>query len=436
MQQTATITGIRKVGAVLILVLFAILPFHAFIAVSLGRLTGQPEIVALWKELLTSAIIILGALIGVRHVRKNGITNRWWHRPDFILILLILVCGLVASIAGGAWRDVPLLVGLKTSVLPLILFLAVQVFSRQISARQLSLVILIPAAFVAGIALWQFFATPTAFFTQLGYGPSTILPYQGLHPDFPFGRSFASLGGPNQLGTYLIIPAAIALAYAVKARRREVRLTAALGFTVFVLAAVTSFSRSALLGLAVAGAVAILLAVPKKFRVLTLGGFVAAGVAGGMAAWAVLMNAKSSAIDRFLLRGELTASGVFGGDEGHVTALVQGYEAIVASPVGRGIGAAGPASLYGLRPLITENWYLQIAVEFGIIGLGLMLMLLVNIMHTIRRHGPQDPLRIGFVGAFAGIMVANLFLHSFADSTLGLLTFGVAGLLYASRSRA
>lgn len=436
MQQATTITGIRKVGAVLILVLFAILPFHATIAISLGRLTGQPEIVALWKELLTSAIIVLAALIGVRHIQKNGMSNRWWHRPDFVLVMLIFACGLVATAVGGTWRDVTFLVGLKTSVLPLVLFLAVQVFSRQISARQLSLVILIPGAIVAGIALWQFFFTPTALFAQLGYGSSTILPYQGVHPDFPFGRSFASLGGPNQLGAYLIIPAAIALAYAVKARRREVRLTAAVAFVLFVLATVTSFSRSGLLGLAVAGAATILLAVPKKLRLLTFSGFVAAGVAGGMAAWAVLMNAKSSAIDRFLLRGELTAGGVFGGDEGHVTALVQGYEAIASSPVGRGIGSAGPASLYGMRPLITENWYLQIAVEFGIIGLGLMLMLLANIMHTIRRHGPHDPLRIGFVGALAGILVANLFLHSFADSTLGLLTFGVAGLLYVSRSRA
>lgn len=433
MRQHLTITNLRRIGAGIALVLITILPFHAMLSIALGSITGQQELVSIWKEVLVAVLVLLAVLIGLRHIRRHAWQSRWWHRPDLVLIALIVLCGIVASLAGGTWQEYAFLVGVKTSVVPLVLFMAVQPFARQISQRQLIWVLMIPASVVAVVAIWQFFAVPTELLTRLGYSVSTIIPYQGVHPDFPFGRSFATLGGPNQLGAYLIIPAAIALAFAVKGRTRSQRILASIGACGFTLAMITSFSRSALLGFAVASAVTIFLSVPKKFRALSAVGFVGAGIAGALAAWMVLTNAMRTSVDRFLLRGELTSEGILGGDSGHLQALQQGYSAVLSGPIGRGLGTAGPASQYGSRPLITENWYLQIAIEFGVIGLALMLGLIGYIVYTIRHHGPQDPLRIGFVAAIAGVMIANLFLHSLADSTLALLMFAIAGLLCVAR---
>jgi hypothetical protein len=227
---------------------------------------------------------------------------------------------------------------------------------------------------------------------------------------------------------------AFGLALSTKARSRKIRWLASLVTVIFAVAAVTSFSRSSLIGLGVAAIVVFLLSVPKRYRLLTASGVMTAVLVTGLVFWGVLTNDSATIADRFLLRGEITGGGVVGGDEGHIAAIVTGVSVIVSAPGGLGFGAAGPASFYALRPIITENWYLQIALEVGVIGLGLMLVLLAHIMHRVYQQGPQDPLRIGYIAALCGLLTAALFLHTLADSTLAILIFGVGGILYATRS--
>ena len=423
--------NLKRLGGVLTLVLLALVPFHALFTVWGGTLIGKRELVAIWKEVLILLIVGLALAVSLPSVFRNG-WREVLRQPAVVLVGLIILAGLLANMLNANY-GMAFFVGIKTTVVPLLLFLAVQPFAHTISERRLARVVLASACVVAILAILQFLFVPTSFLASLGYGPSTILPFQGVHPDFPFSRSFSTLGGPNQLGTYLIIPFGVSLALAVKARTRKVRYIGATLVGLFVLAAITTFSRSALIGFGVTTALVVLLAVPKKYRLVTGLMFVAAALVAGLVMWGVLTNENSTILDRFLVRGELTPSGILGGDEGHIAAIEKGYAAIVAYPGGLGLGAAGPASFYAARALLTENWYLQIAIEVGVIGLGLMLLLLAHIVRQVRQHATHDPVRIGFVSAALGVMVSTLFLHSLADSTLAILLFGMAGLLYASR---
>jgi hypothetical protein len=424
--------NVKRVGGVLTLVLLALVPFHALFVVWGGSRLGQSELLSIWKELLILLIVGLALAVSLPQVMRKG-WREVFRQPSIVLVGLIIMAGILANLLNANY-GMAFFVGIKTTVVPLILFLAVQPFAREISERKLGRVILGSACVVAILALVQFFLVPTSFLASIGYGPSTILPFQGVHPEFPFGRSFSTLGGPNQLGTYLIVPFAVALATAVKARSRKTRLVASLLVVLFVAAAITTFSRSALIGFGVATAVVVLLAVPKRYRLLTALVFLASAVVAALVMWGVLTNDNSTVLDRFLVRGELTPSGVLGGDEGHIAAIVKGYATISMYPGGLGFGTAGPASFYAVRPLLTENWYLQIAIEVGVIGLGLMLLLLAHIVRRVRQHGIHDPIRIGYAAAVLGIMISALFLHSLADSTLAILLFGMGGLLYATRA--
>lgn len=425
------IVDFKQFGAVLVLILLALVPFHALFAIWGGELTGQREVIAIWKELLILVITGIALAVSLPAVLKQG-WREVLRKPSVVLIGLILLAGLLANILHANYGTA-FMVGIKTTAVPLILFLAVQPFASEISRRQLVRVILVSACVVAVLAILQFLLVPTELLAKIGYSSSTILPFQGVHPDFPFSRSFSTLGGPNQLGTYLILPFGFAMALAVKARSRKIRLLTATLACLFVVAAVTSFSRSALIGIGVTAAMAILLAVPRKYRLVTGLMFVIVAFVVALVMWGTLTNSSATIVDRFLVRGELTPSGVLGGDEGHIDAIVKGYTMIMANPGGLGFGAAGPASFYALRPILTENWYLQIAIEVGVIGLGLVLLLLAHIIRQVRQLGVHDPVRIGYVAAVFGVMVAALFLHSLADSTLAILLFGVGGILYATR---
>ncbi|MDQ5944057.1 MAG: hypothetical protein QG658_123 [Patescibacteria group bacterium] len=424
--------NLKRLGGMLIVLLLALVPFHALFVVWGGSVVGRSELLSIWKELLIIFIVGLALAVSLPQVFRKG-WREVLRQPSIVLVGLILLAGLLANLLNASY-GMAFFVGIKTTAVPLVLFLAVQPFAHEISEHKLARIVLGSACVVAILALVQFFLVPTSFLASIGYGESTILPFQGVHPEFPFGRSFSTLGGPNQLGTYLIVPFAVALAAAVKARSRKSRLVASLLVTLFVTAAITTFSRSALIGFGVATAVVVLLAVPKKYRLLTVLVFLASAAVAALVMWGVLTNDNSTILDRFLVRGELTPSGVLGGDEGHIAAIVKGYATISMFPGGLGFGTAGPASFYAVRPLLTENWYLQIAIEIGLIGLALMLLLLAHIVRRVRQHGIHDPIRIGYAAAVLGIMVSALFLHSLADSTLAILLFGMGGLLYASRA--
>lgn len=423
--------NIQRFGGVLILALLALVPFHALFVVWGGSITSRGELLSIWKELLIICIIGLALAVSLPKALRMG-WRQSLRQPALVLVGLIIIAGLFANLLNANY-GLAFFVGLKTTALPLVLFLAVQPFAHVISERKLARVVLASACVVAVLALLQFILVPTAFLAQLGYGPSTILPFQGVHSEFPFGRSFATLGGPNQLGTYLIVPFGLSLALAVKARSRKIRVIASVLTALFVAAAMTTFSRSALLGFCVTTAFVVLLAIPKKYRLLAGVLFVASAMTVGLVLWGILTNENASILDRFLLRGDLASSGIIGSDEGRVAALVKGWATISSFPGGLGFGTAGPASFYAVKPLLTENWYLQIAIEVGLIGLGLMLLLLAHIVRQVRQHGPRDPIRIGYAAAVLGVMVAALFLHSLADSTLAILLLGMGGLLYATR---
>jgi len=88
------------------------------------------------------------------------------------------------------------------------------------------------------------FLLPPDFLTHFGYGPSTILPFQHIAMGTNVLRFPGTLGGPNQLGTYLILPLCLSLIYAVKYRKRLLWLLLAGG----IICLIATQSRGAWLG--------------------------------------------------------------------------------------------------------------------------------------------------------------------------------------------
>ncbi len=414
------LTNILQYGIMLLLIL---LPFHAFMVIVISHVTGHELALAAWKDAIV--LILAAAGIGLALLDKNF---GWLkHRTNYA-ILGAIASGMVASIIN--WHfDITWLVGIKTTLLPLVLFLTVQQVAKAFDDSILEKLVLLPALLVSVVALWQFLAIPTTLLSQLGYSAATIQPYQGVHPGFDFGRAFATLGGPNQLGAYLILPAVWLFLRAVKLDNRRERLASAIGFCIVAGAVVVSFSRSAILALLVGLVAALFSSIPKKWRWPLVGALAAAVLIGWFGVRTVLHYDPGTAARSFLLRGELSATGqVVGGDSGHVQAVEQGLEKVSEHPLGLGLGSAGPASFYG-HQLLTENWFIQIALELGVIGLAFLIFAFARLF--INFHRKSGIFTMAMFASLAGLLVANLFLHTFADSTLGLTYFALAGIALA-----
>ncbi len=405
----------------LICVVLVGMPFHALIVIVLGHAFGGQLLFASWKEVVIVLLSILAVLLSF--VTGFG----WIRRPANLMVAIIGVAGLIGVALSGR-SDFSWLAGIKTTLLPLVLFVAVQPFADQLNWQKIRGLVLIPALVVSGIALVQFLITPTLFLQMLGYGPTTINPYQTVLIGSDLGRSFATLGGPNQLGAYLMLPTLWFLALGVTARNRQMRLIAAFAAAVTTLAILTSFSRSALLGLFGGLIVLFGLYIPRRFQVVAAAGGIVSAVIGWLKIQQ-LARIPGSFVQTYLIRGQVNDSGmIIGSDEGHIYAWQQGLELAARHPLGLGFGAAGPASKYGSAYTITENWYVQIVLELGWLGALAFGILFIEL--TRRWWLSEDRVSKVLLASLFAILVANAFLHTFADSTLSIVWWTLAGLSY------
>jgi hypothetical protein len=115
-------------------------------------------------------------------------------------------------------------------------------------------------------------------------------------------------------------------------------------------------------------------------------------------------------------------------NDAHVDATLTAVNRVIEQPLGCGAGCAGPASYYDDQPAdISENYYLQIAEEYGLAGLIVWLAALLFILNGLRKQ--SNRLAQLWLAAGLGYLAIGLLLHVFADEPLVIVWFSVAGLL-------
>jgi hypothetical protein len=103
----------------------------------------------------------------------------------------------------------------------------------------------------------------------------------------------------------------------------------------------------------------------------------------------------------------------------HANLFKKGVALSAKNPLGMGLGTVGPASVR-FEKRLTENWFLQIALEMGWLGLILFLAILIELSRKLLADR-KNLLKIGLFLSLLGISVTGLFTHSFEETTTVLL---------------
>lgn len=406
---------------------------------------------AMWKEFLLGVILIVAALEVLETLTMKNVK----FKMD---VLDWLVMGLV--LLGVVIPSSNFIFGFKYTLFPLCLFFVLRrvKWSEEFKQRIMN-VILVVGGIIAGYGILTFFL-PLEFFTWLGYSDLHSL----YVPDGPLAafqqiggtgirRIQSTMSGPNQLGIWLLIPWSVAVYYLFRRSSspdggglrwggmsngefhlfsNPLSLTAPLrergnlAFLLFLgLAIFFTFSRAAWVG-------AMVITVVAGWQYVSLKQGVKVFVAG-----CTVLVLFALIAPNVLLRAAST--------RGHFEKPLAAIQTMIDHPFGLGLGSAGPASnrvsdacVYleldsdvswaGNRPdlcvfvgdtqiqpankicdcpFLSENWYLQIGVELGVVGLILFLILVVLI---ILRTWADAQLM------FLGVSIAALFLHAWEDS--------------------
>ena len=407
----------RKWGLYL---LFLILPFYALlITFSQHFFHTSGEI--LFSLRLIKEGILLGILVSLIYswIRNRSLIKEkinFYLSDIFILIYLIILIssGLIfhSSLA-------EIFFGLRYDFFfffSYFIFRLYFIFSKDNEFQTIIKIIFTTAIIVFIFALLQFFVLPKDFLIQFGYSKivssifdttAPLTAYQ-LLGNSNLLRVQSSFAGPNQLASFALV--IIFLAWGIIFSKKP-SILAWISLVLAILVLILTFSRSAWIGF-VAGMIILASFNLKKrpiFSGLIFGSLLILAILGFL----LFRNQINDIIIR-------PTSSVW-----HAVALKDSWEAFRTHIFGLGLGKIGPASQWLQKPIISENYYLQIGLESGIFGLITFILAFVFLISDLKQK--DSVLANSAICLIFSFLFASFFLHTLAD---GVLSFYI-GLFLA-----
>ena len=409
-----------------------VLPFHAFFSTWAGMYTGQLLFWKVWKELL----LLVGILLLLGWLLADITRLRVLLRQPFVVaaVVFALVVALVTAVNSSELQVAPLFGGLAMTlryVAAAVLAFAVVWFAPELWQRWRQPFVryfLAASAVVAFFGLWQVSYMPADFMQQFGYEKGvSIAPLSLISEKETTRRAFGTLRGPNEFGAFMVLPLVLAMLTVVRPWKKYALLA------LFSTAIVASSGRSVWLGM-IAGFVVLLGAVAYEKKI-SLRRIIVSGVGVVLALLALLFAAFSIPSLRLQVfhSSPQDTSLTTGSTDDHLAATAAGAERVLADPLGCGAGCAGPASVYGDEPRIAESYYVQVAEEYGVVGLGVLLVLFVVVMRGVwARRSDRLALWVFICGVTIGVV--GLLLHIWSDDPLSITWWLLAGAVLASQN--
>ncbi len=417
--------ALRKIPYYLVVALLVYMPFHIFLSQSLSLATGGLDYWKIAKDVfLFLALIFTGGLVfGTKKHRQD--------KQFSIFLLLSLGYLLVHFIIWRINPDISSSGAILGSVYNsrllgygLLGWGAVLVYPGKVTVTSILRIILVISTVVALLGILQYYL-PKDILTHVGYSLDRgVKPafYIDDKPDLP--RIMSTLRDPNSLGAYLILPITIlTLAWF---KKRRLRIFIAGLFLLHSLALFLSFSRSAWIGALLSIMLVTLWGNLKYLREFFRKSWVF------LLAFLVIFG-----VGTYIFQDQYAVKNIiFHADENtkladsntlHTRYALEGLEGIAEKPLGHGPGTAGLVSIRSKKVMLTEDYFIQIGYEVGIIGLVLLLGACFIILRRLYKSSGILPRSL--LASFAGITVCALLLLTWSNEAVAATWWLTAGLV-------
>ncbi len=403
--------------------LLSVLPVWLFAAVWLGDTLGGYEVWRAVPSVLFAALTLAVFLYSLwKH--PSELKHFFIDKINWAIFALGLIVAITVLTGQATWHAKA--VGLVMDGRYLLAFLTFRMLIRidgqfwRTVLGELPRILTFVGVALAVIGVIQVTLLPREFLTVFGYSIGGVAPYVSIDQGENL-RAFATLAGPNNYANYLLITFFAAL-FMVRKSAGKGRLFYVLATSLISVGLVASSSRAAWLAAAVALAVFFLLNVKISKKVI-VAGLASLAVLAGL--FLVLLEVPIFRENILHIREDRNSSHETSNDA-HLSALIDGVDRVASKPLGCGVGCSGPASYYSDEAIISENYYLQMAQQYGIVG-GLLFILVVGLI-LFRLVEISEIGRLWFVVGI-GLCFAALFAHTFTDEAVAVTWFAVAGAI-------
>lgn len=416
---------LERVYAGMLLVILALIVVHAPLVIWLGTTVPAWAVeLKAWKEL----IIVFAMGIAVVLVTKRQLWREF--ASDWLLRLMVAFTVLHVLHLALFWNGTnATLAGLAIDLRFVLYFGLVYILCRLNPAYQKPIVwaFAIGALVVGIFSILQVTVLPKDVLSRIGYGKDTIEPFLMVDKNPDYIRINSTLRGPNPLGLYAGIVLSLALAGLLLARRKVVRYKYLVSGAVIgaVVGLYASYSRSAIVASVLALVIIIGVIYSKRASAKIWALVVATIVAVALAGFGLR---NSDFVANVILHDDPTTGAVITSNDAHVSSLQNGLKRFTSQPLGNGIGSSGSASLFSDKPQIIENQYLLVAHETGWLGLGLFVALFGLVLQRLWQQR-TNWLALGLFASGVGIALAGFLLPVWADDTVAIIWWGLAGCI-------
>lgn len=407
--------------------LLAYMPFHIFWSQWLSTLTSGLSVWKVWKDVLAMLLVVLSVGLVIRYKAYRG-------TPYMLLVGFSLAYTLLHIVLYLLNKDTSMQIAALATVYNSRLFWyliigmsAVLLLPKQLNYHKVLKVLIIVSTVVACLGILQYLL-PKDIMTHFGYSlergarPAFFIDDK---PDLP--RIMSTIRDPNSLGAFLIMPITILWAYLItnKNKYRWQLIVGLLG--IHLLALFLTFSRGATGGAIISLAIVtiylkkdLLISLIKRFWPL-ITALMLIGIIG-----AYLLR-DQYIIQNIIFHSDENTVSELDSNEYHLSFAQKGLEGIADEPLGHGPGTAGIVSIQNSNGgLLTENYFIQIGYEVGLIGLVIFLAVLAFMQKKLFRV--QGNLPAALWATFWGYIAIAMLFHIWTNEAVAAQWWLLAGL--------
>jgi hypothetical protein len=401
------------------------MPFHIFLSQSLSLVTGGLNAWKIAKDIILFLLVGVALFLAWRQRVRDAV---FW-RVVLVGVVYGLIHLLVWALNPRIYQETAfegIVYNNRLLYFAILGMGAVYTNREWITERRLIKLTLIISTIVCVFGVAQYFL-PKDMLTHVGYSiergvkPAFFIDDK---PDFP--RIMSTLRDPNSLGAFLLVPLCMLYGLFMKFKAEAAKRNKIIGLTLLHLVALLlTFSRGAWGGAFVAMVACVFFVGREKFRLTKRVLVIVAGIAvllGG----SLYMLRDQRTVQNIIQHSDETTVAAKDSNALHLDFVAQALKDIADKPQGHGPGTAGIVSIRNPNGgQLTENYYVQLLYEVGVVGFAVFAYAVVYVMRKLK--GTTSLLGASLFAAAIAYACMGMLMHIWSNETVAAQWWLLAG---------
>ena len=414
--------------------ILAYMPIYVLFSNWVGAEFGVLELTKAIKEPIMLLGLVLILLVESKNLKSIFFKDKWLYTAILAYSVVVLLSALFfknnifAEIMGIVYD-------LRFFLFFVYGILITNRFKNKIRNQAVKIVLFVGVC-VALLGIFQVLILPNNALSSVGYSTETgSQQVFYIHDDTKTTeRAFSTIKDPNALGAYLGIILILLVAY-LKVEKNKIQFLNYIAITSIIVCLYLTYSRSAWVGL-ICGLIFLITFLIKNnnnFRRVIKNNtkIISAFIILGVIITSGFLFLQPSLYNDVILHNKFNNK-----VDSNTKRLDQYSEAagVIKENLffGQGVGSAGPVSFKNIpnKPIISENYYLQVIEEYGLFGFFFFGYIVFYLVIKFYKQAKNDSYSLVMLTTFIVVLVANLFNHTWVIEAVAYTWWGLAGLFF------